>query len=81
LGQPEKAARLLGASASMLNMIGIDYQPGDQPEITKYITNVRALLDDDRFESAWEEGQSMTFNQAVNYALSDSSNKEVIFNG
>ncbi len=73
LDQPEKAARLLAASASMLSMIGVDYQPGDQPEISKYLANVRSLLDDDKFESAWEEGQAMTFDQAVAYALSDSA--------
>jgi non-specific serine/threonine protein kinase len=72
LGQPEKAARLLGASTTLSAEMGIYYQPGDQPVIDKYIADVRAQLDEDTFETAWAEGQAMTLKQAVTYALSDS---------
>jgi predicted ATPase/DNA-binding CsgD family transcriptional regulator len=72
LGQPEKAARLLGASATLLNSIGVLYQPGDLPEVAKYISDVQTQLDEATFEAVWAEGQAMTFEQAVTYALSES---------
>jgi len=69
LGEPEKAARLLGASAAVLAEMGIDHQPSDQHEITKYTADVRAQLDEATFEAAWAEGQVMTLDAAVAYAL------------
>jgi predicted ATPase/DNA-binding CsgD family transcriptional regulator len=72
LGQPEKAARLLGASTNLSAEMGIYFQPGDQPVIDKYIADVRAQLDEATFETARAEGQAMTLKQAVTYALSDS---------
>jgi tetratricopeptide (TPR) repeat protein len=71
LGQPEKAARLLGASTSIMAEIGIYFQPGDQPEMDKYIADVRTQLDEATFETAWAEGQAMTLKQALVYALDE----------
>jgi tetratricopeptide (TPR) repeat protein len=69
LGEPEKAARLLGASAAILTEMGIDYLPSDQNESAEYLAEVRALLDEAAFEAAWAEGQAMTLDEAVAYAL------------
>jgi tetratricopeptide (TPR) repeat protein len=71
LGELEKAARLLGATAALMSAIGFDHQAGDQLEIDKYEADVRARLDEDVFKAAWAEGQAMTLEQAVAYALED----------
>ena len=69
LGMPEKAARLLGAAAASLDELGIDYHPSDQQEVAKYTADVRAQLDQAAFEAAWAEGQAMTLDEAIGYAL------------
>jgi len=71
LGQPEKAARLLGASTTMMAEMGIYYQSGDQPEVDKYIADVRSQLVEATFETAWAEGQAMTLEQVLVYALGE----------
>jgi tetratricopeptide (TPR) repeat protein len=70
-GQPERAARLLGASDSLLEEMGVGLQAGDQFEIDRYIDAVRKSLDQEVFHAAWEEGQTMTLDEAIAYALSD----------
>lgn len=69
LGESEKAARLLGVSAALLAERGLDHQPSDQHEVTKYTADVRAQLDEATFKVAWAEGQAMTLDAAVTYAL------------
>ncbi len=69
LGQPEKATRLLGASRALMAEMGVDYHMGDQHEIARYTESVRAQLDGATFEAAWAEGQAMTLDQAIEYAL------------
>jgi tetratricopeptide (TPR) repeat protein len=71
LGEPEKAARLLGVQSAISDEMGIYYQPGDQPEVDKYIADVYTQLDEAAFETAWAEGQVMTLEQAVAYALGE----------
>jgi predicted ATPase/DNA-binding CsgD family transcriptional regulator len=69
LGEPEKAARLLGATAALMSAMGFDHQAGDQLEIDKYEADIRAQLDEGVFEAAWVEGQAMTLEEAYAYAL------------
>ena len=54
-----------------MEMIGSKYQPSDLPEFNKYITDVQAQLDEPTFEAAWAEGQSMTIEEAIDYALEE----------
>ncbi|MBZ0289249.1 MAG: hypothetical protein K8I30_16640, partial [Anaerolineae bacterium] len=75
LGQPQRAARLLGASSAALEValegMGTFHKPADQPEIDRIITAVRAQLDAAAFEAAWAEGRHMTLEQAVAEALEE----------
>ena len=71
LGEPEKAARLLGASTLLLVELGADFDPVDKPFITEFTAEVRAQLDEATFEAAWAEGQAMTLEQTVAYALDE----------
>jgi predicted ATPase/class 3 adenylate cyclase len=69
LGEPEKAARLLSASDALLAGMGFVPNQGDQHEIANYAADVRAQLDESTFEAAWAEGQAMTLDAAIAYAL------------
>lgn len=72
-GNPEKAAAMLGASEALYTMLGIFPQVSDQLEIDRYTAVVRDQLDDEAFEDARQEGLKMSMEQAVKYALEDSS--------
>jgi len=71
LGYPKRAARLLGASNAQLETLGIDQQPADQVEVKLFIENTRDELGEEEFSKAWAEGQKMTIQEAVEYALQD----------
>ncbi|HEX7974547.1 MAG TPA: LuxR C-terminal-related transcriptional regulator [Anaerolineales bacterium] len=71
LGAPKRAARLLGFSSALLQSIGVSHQLTDQPEINHFTEDARRLLGVEAFEAACQSGQSMTLQQAVAYALSD----------
>ncbi len=68
-GQPERAARLQGATEALLDAMGARYQPGDQPEYEHYIAITREQLDEAAIEDAWAQGQAMSMEEAVAYAL------------
>jgi predicted ATPase/DNA-binding CsgD family transcriptional regulator len=68
-GHPQAAARLLGASAALLEAMGIGLQACDRYIIENYETIVREQLDQATFIAAWEDGRAMSFEQAIAYAL------------
>ena len=68
-GQPERAARLLGASEGILLSLGASLQPADQIEIDCYLADIRAQLDEKIYTEAWSQGRAMSIEDAVAYAL------------
>jgi non-specific serine/threonine protein kinase len=72
LGEPRRAARLFGAAYTYLERRGALIDPSDQPEHDRNMAFVRAQLGEAAFNAAWAEGQEMTLEQAVAYALSAS---------
>jgi len=52
MGQPQQAARLLGASESALERLGAFHQPNDKREIDDIITDVHAKLNEAIFQAA-----------------------------
>jgi tetratricopeptide (TPR) repeat protein len=70
-GQPELAARLLGASEAAIGSMGAFHVPEDKPEFDRSIAAVRAELDQAAFETAWAEGRKLTLEQAVALALDE----------
>jgi predicted ATPase/DNA-binding CsgD family transcriptional regulator len=70
-GDPEQAARLLGASEAILDRIGAVITTSDQHEIERFVNDVKAQLDKATFEAAWAEGQAMTYEEAVACALGE----------
>lgn len=70
-GQPEHAARLLGAWEATLERMGATLQPADIPEHDRNITAVRAQLTPQMFAAAWAQGRAMSLEQAVASTLDD----------
>jgi predicted ATPase/DNA-binding CsgD family transcriptional regulator len=69
MGEPVKAARLLGASSAILDGMGLALHPSDLHEKTKYTEEVRSQLDEAAYEAARAEGQALSLEQALEYAL------------
>jgi len=72
-GNPEKAVQLLSAAAALRISIGSVIDPADQPEYQKRRAALRAELGEKRFTKLWEEGRTLTLDQAVAYALENRS--------
>jgi non-specific serine/threonine protein kinase len=68
-GQAEKAVRLLGAADALRSSIGSIIDPVDQTEHQGNRRSLLAVLGDEHFRGAWEEGRALTVEQAVAYAL------------
>ncbi len=68
-GQAEKAVRLFGAAAALRSSIGSVIDPADQARYKKNLNSLRAKSGKQRFKAAWDEGHTMTMEQAVAYAL------------
>jgi hypothetical protein len=73
LGQPERAAQLLGACETAVERLGAIHHASDKPEVARILATVRAQLDDGAFQEAWAAGQKMTMEQAAAYALEEES--------
>ena len=70
-GVADRAARLLGAAERLREGVGADvyaYRP-DRSLRERTVAAARAQLSEPRFEEARAQGQAMTFEQAVEYAL------------
>ena len=70
--QTPRAARLFAAVDSLSKLSGIfpsDRSPADEAETEHNLAIARAQLDEATFNAAWAEGQKMTLEQAIEYAL------------
>jgi non-specific serine/threonine protein kinase len=67
----EKAARIFGAVESVRASLRSKIDPVDQPEYERNLASLRADLGDGKFDTAWEEGQKMTLEQAIELALTE----------
>ena len=71
LGQPERAALLLGASYARFDALGTRHHPADQPELELFKSAVRNRMGEKAFLEAWQAGQTLTLQEAVSLALSE----------
>jgi hypothetical protein len=67
--RPEQAARLFSAAAALRERLGTPLPPVVQSGHDRAVTAVRASLGENAFAAAWAEGQSMTAEEAVAYAI------------
>jgi len=66
--QMERAARLLGATESWHQNFKFTRTPLERQERESTITSLQQILGEKAFTAAWEEGQAMTLEQAIEYA-------------
>ncbi len=64
-GEPAWAARLWGAAESLREAIGMPLPPVYRADYERSVTSARAQLGEKAFVVAWEEGRTMTAEQAL----------------
>jgi non-specific serine/threonine protein kinase len=69
-GQPVRLARLWGAAEALSESIGVTLYPIERRDYGPYVDAARTELDEATWEAAFAEGQAMTAEEAVDYALS-----------
>jgi len=72
-GQPTRAARLCGVAETLRQTIGAPLASADRADYDRTIGLARAGLDEKAFATAWAEGQAMTLEQTIAYALTEKS--------
>lgn len=70
-GRAECAARLLGMSEQIRQMIHSSLSPEGAAAQNALLEQVRAVLDSRTFDSAWKEGRMLTYEQAILDALQE----------
>jgi non-specific serine/threonine protein kinase len=71
--KPERALRLAGAASALRKASGWSPTPSDQGETAQWLQPAWQAQDEAAGTAAWAEGQVMTLEQAVAYALSDAT--------
>ncbi len=67
----ERGARLLGAAEALLKEIGSVLEPVDRIPYDGGVSSARSVLGEVRFERLRHEGQAMSMEQAIEYALEE----------
>ncbi|HEX6288902.1 MAG TPA: tetratricopeptide repeat protein [Herpetosiphonaceae bacterium] len=73
MAQTRRAVRLLGATITVLELIDARLEGADRKDYERYLAATRAQLDHTSWADAWAEGRAMSFDQAIVYALEDTS--------
>ena len=68
-GEAERAARLFGATQALREAMGV--VPWVAPLVEPYLVGARSWLEEGAWTKAWEEGQTMSMETAIEYALSN----------
>ncbi|MGQ0600404.1 MAG: ATP-binding protein [Anaerolineales bacterium] len=69
--EPERAARLYGASEALLDSVGAKLDAIDRLGYDQYVATAREQLGKAAFDKAWAEGRMMSMQQAIALALND----------
>jgi predicted ATPase len=72
-GQGERSARLFGAAAATRRLIGAPLPPRERPHYERLVAAARAHLDAAAFAAAWAAGEALSLEQAIAYALEQST--------
>jgi len=73
----ERAAQLCGCVENLLHRAGIPLLLADTVEYNRCVAQLREVLDEKTLSVAWSEGQIMTLEQAISYALSTTGSVEL----
>ena len=74
--QPERAMRLAGSAVSLREAIGAPLDPTEQAQFERALASARETLGEIRAAALWIEGEDMTLEQAIEYALPPQSDLE-----
>ena len=70
--EPQRAARMLGSANALLENTGAPIRAtADRGLYQRPASGARERLGEQAWIAAWDEGQAMTFDEAVAYALAD----------
>ena len=72
-GEPARACRLLSAADAQRDALGTRRPPIQQPAVDRCRETLRGILGLHQFTICWAEGQAMSLEQALDYALSDAT--------
>jgi predicted ATPase/DNA-binding XRE family transcriptional regulator len=70
-GDVDRGAVLSGAAAALRHEIGSSVPPAMQPQVDRAVRLAQEGLGEGAFAEAWAEGQAMTLEQAVAFALEE----------
>ncbi|MCW3051259.1 MAG: LuxR family transcriptional regulator [Chthonomonadales bacterium] len=70
--QPERATRLRGAACALRESMGLPVPPNAREEQEHDSASLRETLGEETFRAIWAQGQAMSPEQAVAYALENS---------
>ncbi len=71
--QLSRAARLLGAAEALRENTRLPMTLYERPEYEQHLTAVREQMGEAAFAAAWAEGRTLTMEQAMEYALKETS--------
>ncbi|HEV2440543.1 MAG TPA: tetratricopeptide repeat protein [bacterium] len=80
-GRHERAARLFGAANRLFEIIGHRRSTLDQSALDGRIASARRSLGEATFDKAWADGQAMTLEQAVQYAVEPGEREQRVGRG
>jgi len=70
----QRAAKLFGAAEAIRAPVDSTIDLVDIPEYERQVDTVRSQLDENMFTLVWEEGYSLTMEQAIEFALGENNN-------
>jgi predicted ATPase/class 3 adenylate cyclase len=71
--QGEHAVRLMGAAAALREVSSSPMTPNEQTLYDRELAELRTGLDEPDFAALWAEGRNMTMDQAIAYAVGETS--------
>jgi len=73
----QTAVTIFGAASALRATVGSVMDATDRPEYEHMIAGLRTALGKQAFAAAWTEGQAMTLEQAIHYALAEHEPVEI----
>jgi predicted ATPase/class 3 adenylate cyclase/Tfp pilus assembly protein PilF len=70
-GEAMRAAQLWGAAEALHQATGYPQDPISLAEMEPYLASARSQIHETVWAKAWEEGQAMTLEEAISYALEE----------
>jgi predicted ATPase/transcriptional regulator with XRE-family HTH domain/Tfp pilus assembly protein PilF len=73
--EADRAARLFGAAAARRAELGASLPPNDQKFNARYIAQARTQIGDAAFAAAWQNGETMSLLEAIDFALGEAQDR------